>query len=117
MYRVIVICPKNSLYLQFRKEADFTPPRVKFFLHIQSVYWKLQSPPPPARFVSTSYHAPTETYQICVLRAKPCLDIGNGPLSLKCTLIHRHFDLRRKAVHCNRKPMQIFNRKPMYIIL
>ena len=25
MYGVIVICSKNSLYSQFRKEADFTP--------------------------------------------------------------------------------------------
>ena len=31
MYRVIVICSKNSLYSQFRKEADFTTARQVLF--------------------------------------------------------------------------------------
>lgn len=31
MYMVIVICSKNSLYSQFRKEADFTTARQVLF--------------------------------------------------------------------------------------
>ena len=36
MYMVVVLCSKNSLYLQFRKEADFTPARQILFTY--SVY-------------------------------------------------------------------------------
>ena len=45
MYRVIVICPKNSLYLQFRKEADFTPRVSNFFTYPAGLLETL----PPAR--------------------------------------------------------------------
>jgi len=96
MYRVIVICSKNSLYSQFRKEADFTPARQVLFYIFSLFIGNCNRPRPTARFISTSYHTLTETYQICVLWAKPCLDICNGLLSLKCILIRRHFDLRRK---------------------
>ena len=117
MYGVIVICSKNSLYSQFRKEADFTPACQILFYISSRFIGNCNRPPPHACLISTSDHALIETYQICVLCGKPCLDIGNVSLRLKCALIRRHFNLRGKAVHCNRKPMQIFNRKPMYIIL
>ena len=51
MYGVIVICSKNSLYSQFRKEADFTP-ACQVLFYIQSVYRELYSPRQSAiRFV------------------------------------------------------------------
>jgi len=96
MYRVVVICPKNSLYSQFRKEADFTTARQVLFYIFSLLIGNCNRHPSTARFISTSYHAFTETYQICVLCDKPCLDMGNLLLSLKCALIRRHFDLRRK---------------------
>ena len=117
MYRVVAICPEHRPYLQFRKEADFTPRVSSFFTHSAGLLEILPPARPPSGLFPEHSRTLTETYQIRVLRAKPCLDICNAPLSLKCTLICRHFDLRRKAVYCNRKPMQIFNRKPMYIIL
>jgi len=115
MHMVIVICSKNSLYSQFRKEADFTPARQVF--SIFSRFAGNFTPRPPSGLFPVHSHTLTETYQIRVLCGKPCLDICNALLSLKCALIRRHFDLRRKAVHCNRKPMQIFNRKLVYLIL
>ena len=117
MYRVIAIYSKNGLYSQFRKRSGFYPARQILF-YIQSVYWELYPrASPPSVLCPVHSHTLTETYQIRVLWLKSCLDIGNVPLSLKCALIRWHFNLRRKAVYCNRKPMQIFNRKLVYLIL
>ena len=47
MYRGIVICSKNGLYSQFRKEADFTPARQILFYIFSLFIGNCNRPRPP----------------------------------------------------------------------
>jgi hypothetical protein len=118
MYRVVVICSKNSLYVRFTRRSGFYPARQVFSYMFNRLIGNFTPRASPPSDLFPGYgHTLAETYQIRVLWLKSCLDIGSLSMWLKCALIRRHFDLRRKAVYCNRKPMQIFNRKLAYLIL
>ena len=62
MHRVTVICPENSLYLQFWKGGGFYPACQVFFTHSAGL---LETLPPPAR------HPPASCLQAIMRLQKP----------------------------------------------